>query len=623
MRIPFKDLQSDIEEIEQNLLLSMRLLNDVNLDDYPFCDTVAEIEVLVCGEPAVFTIGFPTLFPHTLPLFFDKGNVFGTIPHKTSDGFLCYTRSDSVIIDSRYPGSLLLVCLKKVVQVIEAGLKKENTDEFSVEFEAYWKEKHNLAVFAYVDTTNTRARELDLWYKETQAKDPVVICAEKGDNVESAIQQLFHIDVKDAKKFRCIYLPLKERSFLSPPDPDNRWDFTVFKQNLVKNLTDTNRKAYTKLIQKPVADVKPGLEFVISGLPLENGNVALFGGTMSGNTIVTKALAQPKNQRIQVHPFVWKPKNSEFLRATIKRWHPNHLLNRTGGQMELTDKHILIAGVGSVGSEVATRLAKAGIGKLTLVDWDVMEVDNIHRHSLGADQVYTFNEKEGLLNKPKVWGLKEELNRKYPFTDIVMKGRSFLNILEEVDLMQHDIDLLIVAIGSPNTEMLINQTLHQLENPPPTLYTWVEPLGIGGHTLVTLNQDREGCYQCLFQPDDEGESIKNQSAFAEAGQEFAKSITGCGSVFTPYSFLDSERSAMLTVETAIKTLMGELSGNPILSWKGDDRLFKQGGFITRKRYSFSSKKLDETKYMYKDDRCPVCSEEGRDIHPNPEREGSL
>ncbi|WP_256228082.1 hypothetical protein [Fictibacillus sp. WQ 8-8] len=75
--------------------------------------------------------------------------------------------------------------------------------------------------------------------------------------MESAIQQIFHINVKDAKKYRCIYLPLKDGTLLSPPDPENKWDFTVFKRNLVKNLTETNRKAYTKLIQKPVADVRP------------------------------------------------------------------------------------------------------------------------------------------------------------------------------------------------------------------------------------------------------------------------------------------------------------------------------------------------------------------------------
>ncbi|MDM5196529.1 ThiF family adenylyltransferase [Fictibacillus enclensis] len=619
MLIPFESLQADIQEIEQQVLLSLTPLDNVDPEGYPGCDTVAELNVIVCGKPAVFTVGFPEQFPYELPRFYDKKNVFGRIPHKTDDGFLCFTRNESLIIDHRFPGSILLNCLDKVVEIIEAGLKKENESDFSKEFEVYWFNKKSTRFYASIDTHNKNVRELDLWVKDL-GKQVFVVCHEKGTHSEKTIEQIFHIDLNGALKYRCVYFPLQEGTLLIPPTESKQWDYSTFKKNTLENLTNENRKIFTKLISKPVGNVKPGLEFIISGIPLDNGHTALFGAYIVGNSIQTKYSKTHKNKRIQPHPFSMKPKKDGIEKAPIERWHPNHLLNRTGGNTELTDKHILIAGVGSVGSEVANRLAKAGIGKLSLVDRDLMKLDNVHRHSLGVDQVYT-TEDGFLLNKPKVLGMKEELNRKFPFTEIKTYFSSIFTVLEELDI-RDTIDLLIVAIGSPSTEILINQTLHYLENPPPTLYTWVEPLGIGGHTLVTLNQNREGCYQCLFQPDAEGQPIKNQSAFAEAGQEFAKSITGCGSVFTPYNFLDSERSAMLTVEAALKILTGELSGNPILSWKGDDRLFNEGGFITRKRYSFSSEKLDETKYLYKDDRCPVCSE-GRDLHPNSGKERSL
>ena len=68
-------------------------------------------------------------------------------------------------------------------------------------------------------------------------------------------------------------------------------------------------------------------------------------------------------------------------------------------------------------------------------------------------------------------------------------------------------------------------------------------------------------------------ALYNRSAFAKPFQEFSKALTGCGSVFTPYNFLDSERSALMTVEAGIKVLMGQLEGNPLLSWKGEDTLF--------------------------------------------------
>ena len=45
----------------------------------------------------------------------------------------------------------------------------------------------------------------------------------------------------------------------------------------------------------------------------------------------------------------------------------------------LKNKHVLICGVGGVGSFVAEALARSGVGKLTLVDFDVIDSSNLNR----------------------------------------------------------------------------------------------------------------------------------------------------------------------------------------------------------------------------------------------------
>lgn len=45
----------------------------------------------------------------------------------------------------------------------------------------------------------------------------------------------------------------------------------------------------------------------------------------------------------------------------------------------LKKKHVLICGVGGVGSFVAEALARSGIGKLTLVDYDIIDSSNLNR----------------------------------------------------------------------------------------------------------------------------------------------------------------------------------------------------------------------------------------------------
>lgn len=49
------------------------------------------------------------------------------------------------------------------------------------------------------------------------------------------------------------------------------------------------------------------------------------------------------------------------------------------GINKLSSKHVLIAGVGGVGGYVAESIARAGIGTITIIDNDVVDISNINR----------------------------------------------------------------------------------------------------------------------------------------------------------------------------------------------------------------------------------------------------
>ncbi len=52
------------------------------------------------------------------------------------------------------------------------------------------------------------------------------------------------------------------------------------------------------------------------------------------------------------------------------------------GQVALTGKHVVLVGCGGIGSPALQYLAAAGIGKLTLIDDDVVEASNLQRQTI-------------------------------------------------------------------------------------------------------------------------------------------------------------------------------------------------------------------------------------------------
>jgi molybdopterin/thiamine biosynthesis adenylyltransferase len=56
------------------------------------------------------------------------------------------------------------------------------------------------------------------------------------------------------------------------------------------------------------------------------------------------------------------------------------------GQKKLKGSHIVIAGVGGLGCSSATYLTAAGVGHITLVDFDVIELSDLNRQILYGEE---------------------------------------------------------------------------------------------------------------------------------------------------------------------------------------------------------------------------------------------
>ena len=69
-------------------------------------------------------------------------------------------------------------------------------------------------------------------------------------------------------------------------------------------------------------------------------------------------------------------------------------------QKKFSAATVAVCGLGGLGSNIAISLARAGIGKLILIDYDRVDITNLHRQQYKADQIGQYKT-EALYNNLK------------------------------------------------------------------------------------------------------------------------------------------------------------------------------------------------------------------------------
>lgn len=122
------------------------------------------------------------------------------------------------------------------------------------------------------------------------------------------------------------------------------------------------------------------------------------------------------------------------------------------GQQKLADATVTIVGVGALGSLTASFLVRAGIGRTRLIDYDYVELANLHRQVL-------FNEEDVCNQALKGVAAKRALQKANSdvVVDSVLKRLSPDNAL----LLLSDTDIVVDATDNVPTRLLINDTCLQ------------------------------------------------------------------------------------------------------------------------------------------------------------------
>jgi sulfur carrier protein ThiS adenylyltransferase len=137
---------------------------------------------------------------------------------------------------------------------------------------------------------------------------------------------------------------------------------------------------------------------------------------------------------------------------TEKEW-TDALISRHGEELHkrFSSATVAVCGLGGLGSNIATALARSGIGKLLLIDFDCVDVTNLHRQQYKASQIGRY----------KAEALAENLLEIAPYTEIQtvtvkITEENFAELLKEADIVCEAFD------HAESKAMLVNGVLEQL-----------------------------------------------------------------------------------------------------------------------------------------------------------------
>ncbi|MBI2756956.1 MAG: molybdopterin-synthase adenylyltransferase MoeB [Chloroflexi bacterium] len=151
------------------------------------------------------------------------------------------------------------------------------------------------------------------------------------------------------------------------------------------------------------------------------------------------------------------------------------------GQRKLLAAKVLLIGAGGLGSPASMYLAAAGVGTIGIVDYDTVDLSNLHRQIVHGHHN---------IGKAKVDSVAERLADINPDTRVVTHNEPISSENAREIIGQYD----IVVNGSDNfpTRYLVNDACYLLGKP------LVDGSLFRFEGRATVYEPGKGCYRCLF-----------------------------------------------------------------------------------------------------------------------------
>lgn len=169
----------------------------------------------------------------------------------------------------------------------------------------------------------------------------------------------------------------------------------------------------------------------------------------------------------------------------IRRYSRHLILPEVGmaGQKKIRSTSVLCIGAGGLGSPIALYLAAAGIGKLGIVDFDVVDYSNLQRQILHTDAD---------VGRSKAESAKETINSLNPHVEVILHNTR-LTSANALDIIR-PYDIVVDGTDNFPTRYLTNDACVLLKKP--NVYGSI--FRFEGQASVFAPHLGGPCYRCLY-----------------------------------------------------------------------------------------------------------------------------
>lgn len=155
------------------------------------------------------------------------------------------------------------------------------------------------------------------------------------------------------------------------------------------------------------------------------------------------------------------------------------------GQQKLASKHVLIIGLGALGSGSSEALARAGVGKLTIVDRDYIEWSNLQRQQLYVEEDARQRIPKAIAAKKRLQAINSDIDIKAHVLDVTPL---------ELERLVETVDLILDATDNFDIRMMMND-ISQKHNIP-----WIYGSCVGSYGIsYTIIPGETPCLHCLME----------------------------------------------------------------------------------------------------------------------------